>query len=487
MIMKLSKLCEKLNILEITANPDTEISGICYDSRKCSEGSLFVAIKGLSSDGNKFIPTAMEAGASAVICQSRPETDVPYVLVDDCRKALALLSCAFYSYPADQMKIIGVTGTSGKTTSTNLIKHILETVTGDKVGLVGTNGNMIGDEFIHTEFTTPESLELQELFRRMVDAGCKYAVMEVSSHSLIMERVAGIRFSTAAFTNLSQDHLDLHKTMDEYAAAKRLIFSVCDKACINLDDNYSDFMMSEIKCPLIRTSIENSDADIFAKDIRLSADSVEFTAVKENESADVMLAIPGLFSCHNALTAISVCVSEGLGLQDCAQALRSASGVKGRVETLETDGDYSIIIDYSHKPDPLEKVLQTLRGITRGRLICLFGCGGDRDHEKRPIMGRIAADNSDFVIVTSDNPRTEEPMDIINQIVVGLNDTKTPYDVICDRIEAIHYAIDMAKDGDVILLAGKGHEDYQVIGHTKIHMDEREIVADYLKERANKK
>ena len=482
-MIKLSKLCEKLNILKSTADMNTDISGICYDSRKAESGYIFVAICGLNSDGNKFISSACDNGASVVICEKEPDIQVPYIMVDDCRKALALISCAFYGYPADNMKIIGVTGTAGKTTSTNLIKHIIESVTGDKVGLVGTNGNMIGDEFIHSEFTTPESLELQKLFRDMSDKGCRYVVMEVSSHSLYMERISGIRFSTAAYTNLSQDHLDLHKTMDEYAKAKRIIFSLCDKACVNLDDSYAEFMLEAVESPLIKTSIYNCNADIKAEDIVLEKDCVEFNAVMNGEKAKVKLSIPGQFSIYNALTAISVCVSEGLEFKKCADALKDAQGVKGRVETVPTDGNYSIIIDYSHKPDPLEKVLKTLRAVTKGRLICLFGCGGDRDHEKRPIMGRIAADNADYVIVTSDNPRTEEPESIIAQIVVGLEGCQTPYKVICDRIEAIHYAIDMAEDGDVILLAGKGHEDYQVIGHEKIHMDEREIVADYLREK----
>lgn len=481
-MMKLTRLTEKLNILSFNADSETEISSVCYDSRKACEGCLFVAIKGLTSDGHRYIPDVAAKGCAAVICEEKPSCDIPYVLVEDSRKALALVSCAFYNYPADKMHVIGVTGTSGKTTSTNLIKHILER-SGEKVGLVGTNGNMIGSEMLHAEYTTPESLELQELFAKMVEAGCGYAVMEVSSHSIYMDRIAGIQYSTALFTNLSQDHLDFHKTMEEYASVKRRLFSVCDKCSINLDDEWSPFMLESLSVPVISTSVTDEKATLYAKNLKLTASSVEFTAVYGGEELPVHLAIPGMFSVYNALTAIAACLSEGISLKDCALGLASAAGVKGRVENVPTDGDYSIIIDYSHKPDPLEKVLKTLREVTKGRLICLFGCGGDRDRVKRPIMASIAAENSDYVIVTTDNPRTEEPQEIIDEILTGMEGKTTPYDVVVDRIEAIHHAIDIAQNGDVILLAGKGHEDYQVIGHEKIHMDEREIVSQYLEER----
>ena len=479
--MKLGKLLERVNCISIQANPDTEIGSVCYDSRKAEKNCLFVAVKGLHSDGSRFIPNVMEKGCAVAVCEDLPGCDCPYVLVPDAREALAMISCAFYDYPAEKMKIIGITGTSGKTTSTNLIKHILETHTGKPVGLVGTNGNMIGREFIHTEYTTPESCELQELFARMVSAGCEYAIMEVSSHSLAMKRVAGIHYSTAAFTNLSQDHLDFHNTMHEYASVKRTLFSVCDRACINMDDEWSMFMLEGISCPVMKTSATDSSVSLWATNITAATDGVVFDAVFGSENAEICLHIPGMFSVYNALTAVSVCMAEGLSLQECADALFSADGVKGRMESVLTDGDYSVIIDYSHKPDALEKVLKTLRPVTKGRLICLFGCGGDRDRAKRPIMGRVAAENADIVIVTSDNPRTEDPEAIIAEILPGLQDLSTQYEVVCDRIKAIHRAIDMANAGDVILLAGKGHEDYQVIGTVKHHMDEREIVADYLK------
>lgn len=481
--MKLAELVKDIRIIAASADMDTEISGISYDSRLTRPGDLFVAVKGLQVDGHKFIAKAMEMGAAAVLCQDVPDMAVPYIQVSDCRYGLALCSRSFFGNPAAGMKMIGFTGTSGKTSSTIILKHLLEQELGAKVGLIGTNGNMIGDEHIHTDFTTPESCELHRLFRAMKDAGCTHVVMEVSSHSLTLERVAGINFDVAVFTNLSQDHLDLHGSMDEYAAAKKKIFSQCKTACVNLDDSRAEFMMSGIDARLLTFSAERDEADIRAKDIRLSAGGVSFTAVHGAEEALTHLNIPGMFSVHNALGVIAAASCLGLSLGQCAEALETAEGVKGRMERVPTDGDYSIIIDYSHKPDALENVLKTLRPVTKGRLTVLFGCGGDRDRLKRPIMGAIAADNADMVIISSDNPRTEDPMDIINEIIPGVQDKSTPYQVICDRREAIRWAIDKAAPGDVILLAGKGHEDYQVIGHETVHLDEREIVAQYLKER----
>lgn len=481
--MKLNQLTEKIQIESSNADFDADISSICYDSRKAVPGCVFVAIKGFESDGNKFIPSALEKGASVIVCEDIPEYECIYVQVKDCRFALALLSAAFYNYPAEQMKIIGVTGTSGKTTTTHLIKHVIENTLNCKVGLIGTNGNLIGDEVFHTEYTTPDSLELQHLFRQMADSGCEYVVMEVSSHSLFLKRVAGFDFDVAAFTNLSRDHLDFHKTMDEYAKAKKIIFSHCRNACINADDSYSDVMLEGIEAPVVTTSAERNDADICAKDIRLNAKGVRFAVVSSDGIAPIRLGIPGFFSVYNALTVISVCRCLGIPDRDIAAALESAKGVKGRVETVPGPEEYTVIIDYSHKPDALEKVLKTLKPVTEGKLVCLFGCGGDRDRTKRPVMAKIAADNSDFVIVTSDNPRTEDPMAIIEEILPGLEGTSTPYKVIPDRIEAICWSLDNASAGDVILLAGKGHEDYQIIGHEKHHMDEREIVANHLNNR----
>lgn len=479
--MKLRELIKNLSIIEMNADAELEISGVSYDSRKTEEGDMFVAIRGFEADGHKFIPKAVENGAAVILCEEKPSCDIPYVLVSDSRYGLAIVSRDFFGDPASEMTMIGITGTSGKTSSSYLIKHLLESKLDAKVGLIGTNGNMIGDEFLHTEHTTPESYELHKLFRHMADSGCTHVVMEVSSHSLTLERVAGIHFDVALYTNLSQDHLDFHGTMEEYAAAKRKLFSMCSLGCFNLDDAWADFMRDGASCRTMTFSTEKNEADLVAKDIRLTADGVRFASVSGDEISITKLGIPGMFSVYNALGTMSVGLALGLSLADCSDAMSSAKGVKGRLEIVPTGRDFSVVIDYSHKPDALEKVLKTLKPVTRGRLIALFGCGGDRDKLKRPIMGRIAADNADLVVVTSDNPRTEDPDEIIREIVAGMKDKRTPTKVICDRREAIAWAIDNAAPGDVLLLAGKGHEDYQVVGHEKHHMDEREIVSDCLK------
>lgn len=479
--MKLRELIKNLSIIEMNADAELEISGVSYDSRKTEKGDMFVAIRGFEADGHKFIPKAVENGAAVILCEEKPSCDIPYVLVSDSRYGLAIVSRDFFGDPASEMTMIGITGTSGKTSSSYLIKHMLESKLDAKVGLIGTNGNMIGDEFLHTEHTTPESYELHKLFRHMADSGCTHVVMEVSSHSLTLERVAGIHFDVALYTNLSQDHLDFHGTMEEYAAAKRKLFSMCSLGCFNLDDAWADFMRDGASCRTMTFSTEKNEADLVAKDIRLTADGVRFASVSGDEISMTKLGIPGMFSVYNALGTMSVGLALGLSLADCSDAMSSAKGVKGRLEIVPTGRDFSVVIDYSHKPDALEKVLKTLKPVTRGRLIALFGCGGDRDKLKRPIMGRIAADNADLVVVTSDNPRTEDPDEIIREIVAGMKDKRTPTKVICDRREAIAWAIDNAAQGDVLLLAGKGHEDYQVVGHKKHHMDEREIVADCLK------
>ena len=479
--MKLRELIKNLSIIEMNADDELEISGVSYDSRKTEKGDMFVAIRGFEADGHKFIPKAVENGAAVILCEEKPSCDIPYVLVSDSRYGLAIVSRDFFGDPASEMTMIGITGTSGKTSSSYLIKHMLESKLDAKVGLIGTNGNMIGDEFLHTEHTTPESYELHKLFRHMADSGCTHVVMEVSSHSLTLERVAGIHFDVALYTNLSQDHLDFHGTMEEYAVAKRKLFSMCSLGCFNLDDAWADFMRDGASCRTMTFSTEKNEADLVAKDIRLTADGVRFASVSGDEISMTKLGIPGMFSVYNALGTMSVGLALGLSLADCSDAMSSAKGVKGRLEIVPTGRDFSVVIDYSHKPDALEKVLKTLKPVTRGRLIALFGCGGDRDKLKRPIMGRIAADNADLVVVTSDNPRTEDPDEIIREIVAGMKDKRTPTKVICDRREAIAWAIDNAAPGDVLLLAGKGHEDYQVVGHEKHHMDEREIVSDCLK------
>ncbi len=478
--MKLSELLQDIAVQECNVDTEIEISGVSYDSRNVQEGELFVAMTGYETDGHRYIPMARQKGAVCVLCEKKVD-DAPCVVVADSRAALAQLGRNWYGDPAASMTMLGVTGTNGKTTTTYLLKDILEKTRGAKVGLIGTNQNMIGDEVLPTERTTPESFELQGLFRRMLDAGCTHVVMEVSSHALTLKRVAGIRFAVGIFTNLTQDHLDFHKTMEEYCDAKSLLFHQCAVGVYNAEDPWAHRLIANATCPLV--SIGENRAKLRAENIALHAQGIAFDAVTEQERQHITVGIPGGFMVYNTLGVLAAAQAVGISLAESAEVLAKTSHVKGRVEVVPTDGDYTILIDYAHTPDALENVLRAVRGFATGRVIALFGCGGDRDKTKRPIMGGIAARLADAVIVTSDNPRTESPNAIIADIVDGMIGTETPYAVIESRIEAIHFAIDHAQAGDVIVLAGKGHETYQIIGREKHHLDEREVVADYLKER----
>ncbi|MBP3684150.1 MAG: UDP-N-acetylmuramoyl-L-alanyl-D-glutamate--2,6-diaminopimelate ligase [Oscillospiraceae bacterium] len=483
--MKLKELIKDIPVLECTADLELEICDVHYDSRKVTPGSLFVAVTGFASDGNRFIPMALSKGAAAVVTAKRPEGAVPYVLVESDRLALALLGCNFFSHPAKSMTMIGVTGTNGKTSTTLLLKQVLEKVLGAKVGLIGTMANMVGEEVIPTERTTPESFDLQALFARMRDAGCTHVVMEVSSHAVTLERIGGTHFDIAAFTNLTEDHLDFHKTMDAYCDAKAELFRRCDRAVVNMDDSYAGRILDTAACPVLTTSVEQ-EKGLYAKDLELLAEGIRFTACCEGEAAAVELPIPGKFTVYNALTVMGIAKQLGISLADCANALKDAQGVKGRVEVVPTPGTpYSVLIDYAHTPDGLENVLSSVKGFCKGRVIAVFGCGGDRDPMKRPIMGEIGVKLSDIAVITSDNPRTENPTSIIEDILKGVKKEYGEYFVIEDRRSAIRYAMDIAKKDDIIVLAGKGHETYQDIGGHKYHLDEREEVAAHLQELRN--
>ena len=480
--MKLQDLLRDVETIELHADPLTEIKTVAYDSRKVEKGALFAAISGFTSDGNRFIPMAMEKGAAVVVTAKRPQADVPYVLVASDRLALAKISCNFYGNPARSMKIIGVTGTNGKTSVTLLLKSVLEQVLGAKVGLVGTMGNLIGNEAIPTEHTTPESLELQQLFARMRDAGCGYVVMEVSSHAVALERIGGIHYDVAAFTNLTEDHLDFHKTMDAYCDAKAELFRRCGAAVINGDDGYADRIRAAAACPVLMLSAREP-SDLWAKDVELHSEGIRFTAVSGKEQVPVSVSIPGRFTVCNVLTVMGIARQLGISLEKCAGALKHVSGVKGRIEVVPTPGmPYTVLVDYAHTPDGLENVLTSVRDFCKGRLISVFGCGGDRDPMKRPIMGQIGVKLSDFAVITSDNPRTEDPMAIIRDILAGVKAEDGAYTVIEDRRAAIRYAMDIAEKDDIIVLAGKGHETYQDVGGHKYHLDEREEVAAHLSE-----
>ena len=484
--MKLKDILQGIEVLSASADMEREIADLTNDSRGVGPDCLFVAVKGFTVDGHKYIPQAVEKGAAAVICQDIPEGDVPYVQVADSRKALAFGARNFFGDPSSKMKVIGITGTNGKTTTTSLVKHLLEQTVGAKVGMVGTNGNWIGDVMLPSSHTTPESRDLQALFAKMADAGCTHAVMEVSSHALHQGRVDGTDFDVGIFTNLTQDHLDYHVTMEAYAEAKAGLFSRCKKGSVNLDDPWAQTMLAGATCPVLTYGV-NTEAALKAENLVFRADGITFDAVYEGKRVPTKLGIPGTFSVYNALTVLVAALQLGVDLETACAALSTAKGVKGRVEVVPTDGDYTILIDYAHTPDALDNVLDSMRKVTQGRLVVLFGCGGDRDRTKRPIMGRIAQAKADVVIVTSDNPRTEEPRAIIDEILTGMQEATGAVQVIESRPEAIEWAIEHHEPGDVIILAGKGHEDYQIIGTTKYHMDEREIVAEILNRRRERK
>ena len=478
--MKLRDLLRDVPVLEVSADLEREITGIAYDSRKVLPGGLFVAIAGFAADGNRFIPMAVEKGAAVVVTAKKPEGAVPYVWVSSDRLALALISANWFGHPAEKMTMVGVTGTNGKTSVTLLLKHVLEVTRGAKVGLIGTMDNRIGDEIIPTERTTPESYELQSLFDRMARAGCQYVVMEVSSHALALDRVGGVQYNVTAFTNLTEDHLDFHRTMEAYCDTKAALFARSGACVLNRDDAWFDRIRAKAACPMLTISAREP-AGLYARDITLLSDGVRYTAVSGGETAAVRLSIPGRFTVYNSLTVLGLALELGIPLKDAAAALATAPGVKGRVEVVPTPGKpFTVLIDYAHTPDGLENVLTSVRDFCRGRLIAVFGCGGDRDPMKRPIMGGIGVRLADHTIVTSDNPRTEDPLKIIADICKGI--TGGDYEVIPDRRAAIRHAMDMAGENDIIVLAGKGHETYQEIQGVKHHLDEREEVAAHLTE-----
>ena len=478
-MMKLRELLNGLDILETNAELDSDIREVRYDSRLVESGDLFIAVTGAETDGHKYIPMAREKGAACVLCERAPEDGAPFVRVADSRRALAVVGGNRFDHPAREMTMIGITGTSGKTTSTYLIKSILEQKAGAKVGLIGTIQNMIGDRVLHTERTTPESFELQKLLREMADAGCTHVVMEVSSHALMLDRVYGIPFAVGIYTNLSRDHLDFHKTMDAYCDAKARLFRQCRAAAVNGDDPWTPRLLENVTCPVTRFG-QGLANDLVGWDAHYCADRVSFTACSDSEHIPVTLHIPGAFSLYNALAALAAAQALGIPIEDAAQALSLCQGVRGRAEVVPTDTDYTVLIDYAHTPDGLKNILSTVCGFADARVLVVFGCGGDRDRTKRAEMGRIAARLADEVIVTSDNPRTENPYAILHEILAGMADSATPFAVLESRREAITYALDHARTGDVVVLAGKGHETYQVVGAETLPLDERQVVREHL-------
>lgn len=473
------KLYELLENNAETRIGDTEISSVTDDTRKVTEGSLFVCVRGGSFDGHDAAAEMLEKGAAAVVCERDLGLGDRQILTDNSRRLYGKLCAAWFGHPERKLKMIGVTGTNGKTTITSVIKHILM-YTGHKTGLVGTIQNEIGDEVFHTENTTPMTFDFMSLLDRMVKSGCEYVVMEVSSFGLVQNRIGSSHFDIALFTNLTQDHLDYHKDMEDYYQAKKLLFDVCDTAVCNIDDEYGRRLYSEITCEKLTFSVKESAA-YYADGIKIKPTGSSFWLCRGSKSRLIKTPVPGLFNVSNITAAIAVCDKAGIPADKVIEAIAAYKGVKGRCEVIPTGRDFTVICDYAHTPDALVNILRSVREYTGNRLICLFGCGGNRDSSKRPKMAASAAEYADRLIVTSDNPRNEAPIDIINDILVGLEGKDVPYDVVADRREAIYHALKIAEKGDVIVLAGKGHEEYQIIGSEKKHFDEREVVAEGLK------
>lgn len=459
---------------------DCEITDITCDSRQVEEGSVFFCMKGVRFDGHDHAKGALEKGAAAVIVERDLGLD-RQILVDSTRKVYGVLCANYFDNPAGKLKLLAVTGTNGKTTITYLMKHILEAA-GKKVGLIGTIHNEIDDMTLPAKHTTPDPFQLHTLFARMVQAGCEYVVMEVSSHALDQERVAGCRFQCAAFTNLTQDHLDYHHDMESYYQAKKKLFDISDTAIINIDDPYGQRLREELTGKVQTFSCESDDADFTARDIKFSAAGSKFALLSAGSLSRVKIPMPGKFSVSNAVAAAVTCIAAGIPVDTVIEGLSTCTGVPGRLEVLPTDTPYTVIRDYAHSPDGLEKVLSTVKEFAPARVVALFGCAGNRDRAKRPIMGEIVSRLADFCILTSDNPRDENPMRIIEDCLPGLKQHKTPHKVIADRYDAIRWALENCKPDDILVLCGKGHEDYQVLDFGTIYFDEKEIVRKLLGE-----
>lgn len=481
--MLLSTLAREAGEELLEIRGDCEIAELSMDSRRKQEGGLFFCVSGARFDAHDFAPQAVEQGAAALVVSHFLALDVPQVRVRNVRAAMSPMAAAFFGHPDREMRLLGITGTKGKTTTSYLVKAIMEQA-GHKVGLIGTTGNMIGSEYMKSEFTTPEPIDFFRTLRRMRDAGVDVVSMEVSAHALEMGRLEGVRFEAGCYTNLSQDHLDLFGTMEKYFECKKSFFTPkwIQNAAVNVDDETSAGILSGIAVPCMTFGICNN-ADLFARDIEITENGVSFIlklfGLKEYP---VHLRLTGMFNVYNALAAAAVGLIAGVAPETITRALESVRSVPGRAEVLDTHTPYKVILDYSHSPDALENILIAVREFARGRVISLFGCGGDRDHGKRPMMGEISGRLADYSILTSDNPRTENPYEILAAVEEGIKRTKGEYVVIENRREAIRHALQIGREGDIIVLAGKGHETYQEIMGVKRPFDEKVVVRELLEE-----
>ena len=471
---------------ELRGDGSVEITDLAYDSRRAGPGTLFVCVHGETSDGHDFAPQVVAAGAAALVVERPLELGVPELRVPGARAAMAPLAACFHGDPTAELRVAGITGTNGKTTTAFLLREILEAA-GTPTGLLGTVKQVVGGAESEVVRTTPEAIDLQATFRAMLDAGDRACVMEVSSHALALRRTAEIRFEVAVFTNLTQDHLDFHADMDDYFAAKRLLFAPADgeppsAAIVNADDPYGGRLAAELE-DATTFSAEGADADFRAADVSFDAAGARFRCLAPGDEAEVSLPIPGHFNVANALGAIAAAAALGVGLDDAARALGSAARVPGRLEPIDTGQEFPVLVDYAHTPDSLDNVLRAARRLTDRRLVCVFGCGGDRDRDKRPLMGGIGAELADVAIVTSDNPRSEDPGAIIDEILAGIEGGGDAEGVVvqADRRAAIRVALERAEPGDVVVIAGKGHEQGQEFeGGRKIPFDDREVARDEL-------
>ncbi|MBQ8556220.1 MAG: UDP-N-acetylmuramoyl-L-alanyl-D-glutamate--2,6-diaminopimelate ligase [Clostridia bacterium] len=482
--MKLRVLTENMPYLvETRGDMDTDILSVCSNSREKVEGGLFFCIPGARFDAHDYAPQAVENGNIALVVDHFLDLDVPQVKVSNCRAAMARMAAAFYGHPARAMRFVGVTGTKGKTTTTYMIKSILEH-SGMKVGLVGTTGNMIGEKRIASNYTTPDPIDLQRDLCAMVEEGVQVVVMEVSAHAIDMHRLDGMEFEVGAYTNLSQDHLDYFHTMENYFECKKAFFTsgMVKNAVLNVDEETSASVLTDLSVPHLTFGIAAA-ADLFARDIEISEDGVSFELKLQGmHTLPIRLRMTGMFNVYNAIAAASCAMALGISEKDIQAGLQQIENVPGRIEMLPTGTPYRVILDYAHAPDALDNILRTCREFTKGRLIALFGCGGDRDKGKRPVMGRIGGELADLCILTSDNPRNEDPMAILAAIEEGIKETDAPYVIIENRREAIRHALSIGQDGDVIVLCGKGHETYQETRGVKSPFDEKVVVAELLSE-----
>ena len=483
--MQLQKLLERLpQFVELRGSPETEINTLTCNSREKTDRGLFFCIPGTRVDSHSFAPQAVQNGCVALVVEHWLDVDAVQVLVTDSRAAMSRMAAAFNGYPADHLRLIGITGTKGKTTTSYMVKSIL-TQAGRSCGLIGTTGNMIGNRMLPSHLTTPDPVELQATLREMVEAGVQDVVMEVSAHALDMRRLDGMVFEAGCYTNLSQDHLDYFHTMENYFEAKKKFFTtgMVKNGAFNSDEETTAKLTEGLQLPSVTYGI-CEDSDLFARNIEISENGVSFEIQLQGLHVyPVHLRMTGMFNVYNALAAAACALIVGVSGEDICRGLEAIASVPGRVEMLPTGTPYKVILDYSHSPDALDNILRTVRTFTRGKLIALFGCGGDRDRGKRPMMGEIGGRLADYCILTSDNPRTEDPMAILAAIEEGIRPTGGKYTVIENRRDAIRYALHMAADGDIIVLAGKGHETYQEIQGVRHPFDEKQVVQEPLAEK----